>query len=55
MSVVLIWLLIVIDMCYFLPIEQQIAKKVGSAAKVNYYYSIPSNSDLDQNWKMNFI
>ena len=29
--------------------------KVGSAAKVYYYYLVFSNYGVDQNWKMKFI
>ena len=55
MSVVFLWLLIVIDMCYFLRIDRKIQIKVGYAAKVNYYYLVLSNAGLDQLLKMNYI
>ena len=56
MSAVLLWLLIGIDMCYFLPIDQKIANEGpgGSADKVDYYYYF-SNAGVDWNHKMKFM
>ena len=29
--------------------------KVGSAAKVDYYYPLFSNASVDRNWKLKFV
>ena len=52
MIVVFIWLLIGIDMYYFLLIYQQIS---NDAAKVGYSYPVLSSFGFDKNWKIFFI